>query len=202
LRGWPCSSLPQFTLGVGLALLLGGCFWTSSAPDLETDDAVAEVVVLWNLPRTGGQLERASWSTRDRSALGALTSHLQMETWTSSSVLPAAHDTRIILTLRSERVWEIVLSPGDPASFRWFDRQSHGRSGSIAWSSSFLAELTQLMEADFGKPIDLETEHRSELRLGTRSQSVPASTQAYLDRFPGYPEMRWNAALEKFEHTE
>ncbi len=180
---------------------LTGCFWKSSPPDLNNDDRPIKLVVLWDRVISDERLERSSWSTTDEDRLASLTALLDTESWKSSSVLPVGHSTRIILTMRSGKIWEICQSTGKNRSLKMFDRHDRGWSGRVDWSDAFLQELTSTIESETGYPVNLSKEYRQAISNGTLVRTVAHATQKQLNSYPGYPEMIWNKAEKKFEYA-
>lgn len=192
--------LRQFTTLLFIATL-SGCFWVSSPPDLTTANAPAELVVIWDQQVAPDRLERKAWRTTEHEALRQLTAALDTSSWQSSSVLPRAHGTRIILRLESGRVWEIVMPTGRKPRFGMFDRGDTGRAGSIAYSSAFVQTLTRMIEAQSDGPVDLGKEHWREIAKGTLTRTRSPAAQTQIDRYPGFPEVVYHAKSKSFEYA-
>ncbi len=182
-------------------LMLSGCFWESNPPDLNTKDHPKKLAVIWDQKISKDAIERSSWVTNDKARLEKLMSDLDTQSWKSASVLPTCHSTRIILEMKSGKIWEICRSSGQPMIFRMFDRNNRGWSGQIDRSDAFLDDLAQMIESETGLSVDLSAEYRRAISKGTLHKIIPNSTQQILDKYPGYPESIWNADLRKFEYS-
>jgi len=189
-------------LWITTVIILTGCFWKSGPPDLINKDKAIKLVVLWDRVISDEVVERTGWSTTREDQLEKITSLLDTKSWKSSSVLPVGHSTRIILSMRSGKIWEISQRAGENRSLRMFDRNDRGWSGRVDWSEAFLDELTAMIESELKTPIDLSKEYLEAISNGTLSRTVPAATQELLNMYPGYPEKIWNERSRQLEYAK
>ena len=187
---------------VATALVLTACFWNSDPPDLSNNDEPSSLVVIWDRVIVNDVIERSVWLTSDEVKLKKIVRHLDTKSWLSSSVLPSGHLTRIILTMKSGKIWEISQSTKNSKSLKMFNRNDRCWSGHINWSEEFLRELTLMIESETGWSVDLTTEHREAIVNGALKKVITNTAQKQLDIYPGYPEIVWNKGKQKFEYTD
>lgn len=180
--------------------MLGGCFWVSSEPDLGMNDRAVKMVVLWDRKVSDQALIRSAWETSNRETLEKLTGLLNTASWTSNTLLPKGHSTRIILAMESGKVWEIVQSDRK-RNLKMFERGDRGWSGWIDWSDSFLQSLANEIQKEQAIFPDLQSEYLKQIGEGSMTKTVSPEAQEQLSRYPGYPEMVWNSVAEKWEYA-
>ena len=192
----------RFVLIFVLSCSLCGCFWTSPPPDLNDKDRVTKLVVIWNQIDSDNRLHRLAWSTTQASEIRAHVQLLTTTSWTSTSVLPAGHSTRIILTMRSGKVWEILPSNGSKKLLKMFDRNDRGSSGWIHWSDPFIAKLQSTLNTQTGASVDLVSEYHDAIKRGEIEQVISDAAYVQLKNYPGYPEINWNETTKEFEYAK
>ncbi|MEM7249789.1 MAG: hypothetical protein AAF493_00105 [Pseudomonadota bacterium] len=192
--------------------LLAGCFWQSPNPDFADTDAPIRMVVLWDAvppnptaptdspPLPAKDVVRHGWETDEQALLAPLVARLNTDAWQSSSVLPAGHATRIIVTMQSGKVWELVQSAGQQRRLHMFDRTDRGWSGWLPPSNAFLDALETAIEADVAQSVDLRADHRWALKEGGQRRLTAIAKRA-LTEFPGYPEIIWDRASQTFAYA-
>lgn len=184
-------------------LALSGCFWMSSPPDLNNKDQINKITVIWDQKNSDNTITRSAWTSKDRIKIAKAVQHLDIESWGSSTVLPEGHSTRIILSMQSGKIWEVVISMGSEKNLlKLFDRNDRGWSGWINWSEQFIAELSGMIESEKKITIDLMSEYRVSIRKGTLIKSVPMETREILNEFPGYPEIIWSKEKQRFIYAK
>lgn len=186
----------------GMMFLLAGCFWKSSLPDLNDNDSPNKLVVIWDRVVSHDTLERSSWSTTNEEQLARLTRLMDTKSWESASVLLAGHSTRFIITMNSGKIWEVAQRRGEKNSLSLFNRRDRGWSGWIRGSGPFLRELSSMIEADAGYPVELTKEYHDSIRSGAMKKVIPRATQDQLNLYPGYPELIWKTEKQDFEFAE
>jgi hypothetical protein len=168
------------------AMLAGGCFWWSPAPNFHKDK-LKEVVVIWDRLATNGVVEKVTWATTNSSQLAELRDALDTTSWRSSSVLIRGDPARIILLTHSGDHWEMGVFGSDrPKRLSLFNRIDPGRAGIIEKREAFLKALTSMIEADTGNVVDLNADFRSQLYSRKMERIIPDETRKLLSRFPEY----------------
>ncbi len=185
-----------------IALLLQGCFWVSSPPDLHKEDQVVKLTVIWDHQISPDTFRREAWSTTDRAILDAVVPLLDTREWMSMTVLPACHPTRYIFQMRSGKIWEMCQGFDHPERFRMFDRTDRGWTGQIPRPQAFLDALTKKIQAEQDFPVDLNAEYSMAVVEGKMHKITPKATWAVLNEYPGYPETVWNPKTKKFEYLD
>ena len=186
-----------------LMVFLQGCFWESGPPDFFQHSRVTEVNVIWDQKISDREVRRLAWTGSDKTFIHSLISNLDANTWKGLSVLPAGHDTRIILVLESGDVWEIMPSLSKShRSFSAFNRADRGWTGRLRWSQKFIDILNRQLAKATGHEVDLKAQYRIPVMEGQYIKNVTNVAQSAIGRFSGYPETRWNEQNQKFEYLE